>query len=57
MKAFTCGSVVPDCTAKFQGETEEDLFSQITVHAREAHGIEEVSPELVSEVRRNITTV
>ena len=57
MKAFTCGSVVPGCTATFHGETEEDIFPQIAAHAREAHGIEEVSPELVSEVRRHITTV
>ncbi len=57
MKAFTCGSVVPGCTATFHGETEEDLFAQIAEHAREAHGIDEVSPELVSEVRRHISTV
>ena len=57
MKAFTCGAVVPGCTATFEGETEEDIFPQIAQHAREVHGIEEVSPELVTEVRRHIVTV
>ena len=57
MKALSCGSIVPGCTATFKGETEEDLLPQVAEHAREAHGIEQVSPELLAEVRRHITTV
>lgn len=56
MKAFSCGAVVPGCTATFEAESEEALFPLIAEHAREAHGIEEVSPDLVTEVRRHIVT-
>lgn len=51
MKEFSCGQVVEGCEAKFAGETEEDVLQQVAVHAREDHGIEEVSPELVDQVR------
>lgn len=57
MKAFNCGAVVPGCMATFQAETEEELLPQIVAHGRDAHGIEEVSPELIAEVRRHIMTV
>ncbi len=57
MKAFTCGAVVPGCTATFEGESEDALFAQIAEHARSEHGIEQVTPELVAEVRRHIHTV
>ncbi len=54
MKRFSCGDVVPGCTASFQGRTEPELFEAIAEHARSAHGITEVSPELVEQVRLNI---
>lgn len=56
MKAFSCGAVVPGCTATFEAGSEEELLPEIAEHARTAHGIEEVSPELVTEVRRHIVT-
>jgi predicted small metal-binding protein len=50
MKTFTCGSVVPGCTAAFAGETEEDILEQVARHAREEHGLTEIPEELVEQV-------
>jgi predicted small metal-binding protein len=57
MKAFACGQVVPGCDAKVQAEDEQGILEQVVVHAREAHGMEEVPPEVVAQVRAGIRDV
>lgn len=54
MKTFSCGSVVPGCTAQFSAPTEEGILEQVAHHAEHDHGLTEVSPELVAQVRANI---
>ena len=55
MKHFACGDVVPGCTATFQTETEEELLAQVAAHARDEHGIETVTDDLVAQVRASVT--
>lgn len=57
MKKFACGDVVPGCDATFVCSTEEDLLAQVAGHAADAHGLDEVPPELVDQVRRRIQVV
>lgn len=57
MKKFACGSVITDCTAVFRAETEQEILDQVAVHAREDHGMTEVSSEVVEQVRANIEDV
>lgn len=57
MKEFVCGSVVPGCDARFTGETDEEILAQIPAHAAEAHGMTEVPPEVVEQVKANIAQV
>ncbi|MAQ13946.1 MAG: DUF1059 domain-containing protein [Sandaracinus sp.] len=54
MKSFSCGAVVPQCQARFEADTEEEILQQVAAHAREAHGIDEPSPELIQQVREHI---
>ena len=54
MKQFSCGDVVPGCKASFEAHDEQTLFGQIAAHARADHGLSEVSPALLAEVRANI---
>lgn len=54
MKQFACGDVVPGCSATFTGETIDDVLGQVAHHARIDHGIEEVSPELATQVKAAI---
>jgi predicted small metal-binding protein len=56
MKEFSCGDVVPGCTAHFRAGSEEQLLEQVAVHARDGHGLTELSSELVNAVRMHIRT-
>ena len=54
MKSFSCGSVVPGCTAHFTADDEQGILAQVAHHAREDHGMTEVPAELVDQVRAAI---
>ena len=56
MKSFSCGAVVPNCTAKFTGDTEADILAQVSDHARRDHGMSEVPTEVIDQVRANIVS-
>ena len=57
MKQFKCGDVVPGCEWVTRSEDEKVLFEEITSHAREAHGMDEVPPEVVAAIQGVITEV
>lgn len=57
MKAFACGDVVPGCEARWVCSTDDEILHQVAEHARSAHGLTEVPPELVESVRAAISTV
>jgi predicted small metal-binding protein len=54
MKSFSCGAVVPNCTATFTGATEDDILGQVAEHARRDHGMESVPAGVVEQVRAHI---
>jgi predicted small metal-binding protein len=56
MKSFRCGDVVPGCTRSFLG-SEDEILSQVGVHARADHGLTEISNELVAQVRAAMVPV
>jgi predicted small metal-binding protein len=55
MMEFKCGAVVPGCPTVFRGESEQTIFALVRSHARDAHGMHEVPPEVVDEIRANIS--
>lgn len=55
MKEFRCGEIVPRCDVTFEGASEEEILEQVTVHAREEHGMDEVPPDVADNVRARIT--
>ena len=55
MKQFNCGDVVPGCQWVTRREDDEELWSDISAHAREAHGMDEVPPDVVDAIRDKIT--
>ena len=57
MKEFTCGSVVPGCTARFVDVSEDAILKRVAEHAHVDHGLVEVPAELVAQVRANIHAV
>ena len=57
MKQFNCGDVVPGCQWVTQSTDEKQLFEAIHSHARDAHGMDEVPPEVVDAIHGVITEV
>jgi predicted small metal-binding protein len=54
MKQFTCGELVPGCQWRIEGDTEREILERVAVHAREAHGMDEVPAEVADTVRASI---
>jgi predicted small metal-binding protein len=57
MKQFKCDDVVLGCKWVTRSEDEEELFEAIHSHARDAHGMDEVPPEVVDQIHNVITEV
>jgi predicted small metal-binding protein len=49
--SLACGDVMPGCSATFEAESEEQLLEQVAPHAAEAHGIAEVTPDVLAAVK------
>ena len=45
------------CEWVTRNEDEKELFEEIEVHARDAHGMDEVPPEVVDQIHGVITDV
>jgi predicted small metal-binding protein len=56
MKQFSCGDVVPGCSATFSADTDDEILSAVHEHARRDHGMTEISDSMVAAVRENIST-
>ncbi|MEJ5945163.1 DUF1059 domain-containing protein [Pseudokineococcus basanitobsidens] len=57
MKQFACGDVVPGCRKTFTAPSEEEILGSVGRHALDDHGLAEVPPELVEQVRGRILTL
>lgn len=57
MKQFRCNDVVLGCEWVATNEDEGVLFEEIAAHAREAHGMDQVPPEVVDQIQAVITEV
>ena len=50
MKVIHCRDVGFDCDGVIRAETEEEALNMAAAHAKSAHGLQEVTPEVVEEV-------
>lgn len=53
-KTMSCRDVGPDCDFVARGESEEEIMGQVAEHARTAHGMDEVPPELAEKAKAAI---
>jgi predicted small metal-binding protein len=53
-KNLECHLVVPGCDVVIHGDSEEELMMKFAEHAREAHDVEHMSPQLKARVRAAI---
>jgi predicted small metal-binding protein len=54
MKSFTCGEVVPNCEASWVCSSEDEILARVAQHARDDHGMDSITPDLVAAVRAHI---
>lgn len=56
-KELRCRDVGMNCDFQARGDSEEDVLRQASAHARTAHQITDMPPELAAKVRAAIRTV
>ena len=50
-KVVNCGDVGFECEGVIRAETEEEALKLVAEHAKEVHGMQEVTPDVVEKVR------
>lgn len=50
-KQMKCGDLMPGCGFVATGESEDDVLRKAAAHAKAEHGIEEITSELVEQVK------
>jgi predicted small metal-binding protein len=53
-KIVRCREVGVDCDFEARGATEQEVLDRCAEHGRTAHGMQELTPELVAKVRAAI---
>jgi predicted small metal-binding protein len=53
---LACGDAVPGCSARFEDDSRERILEQVTRHAREDHGVTDVTPEMLAAIGANIVS-
>ena len=53
-KVLKCGDVVPGCNFEMRGNSEDEVLKKADDHAKTAHNMQNMSPEVLSKVRNAI---
>ena len=53
-KSMACGDVVPGCKTVLHGKDEAEVMMRATEHAKSAHNMPTVSPEVAAKVKAAI---
>ena len=53
-KELRCGDLMPGCQAVVEGKDEAEVMAKAAEHAKTAHGLQQIPPELASKVRSAI---
>lgn len=54
MKAMRCGDLMQGCDFVARGATEDEVMKQAAEHAKTAHGLHHLPPEVAQKVRAAI---
>ena len=53
-KVLKCGDVVPGCNVELRGNSEDEVLKKANDHAKTAHNMLNMSPEVLSKARAAI---
>ncbi len=51
---LSCGDAMPGCSARFEEDSRERILELVAAHAREDHGVVDVTPEMLEVMGANI---
>ena len=54
---LACGDAMPGCSARFEEDSRERVLELVAAHAQEAHGVTDVTPEMLEAIGANIVLV
>jgi predicted small metal-binding protein len=54
MKAMHCDDLMRGCNFVARGATEEEVMKKAAEHAKTAHGMDKITPELAQKVKAAI---
>jgi predicted small metal-binding protein len=49
-----CGDAMPGCSARFEEDSRERILELVADHVREAHGVTDVTHEMLEAIGANI---
>ena len=53
-KVLKCSDVTPGCNFEIRGESEDEVLKKADEHAKTAHNMENMTPDVLSKVRSAI---
>ena len=54
--SLSCGDAMPGCSARFEDDSRERVLELAAQHAREDHGVTDVTPEMLEAIGANIVS-
>lgn len=54
-KVIRCRDVGFDCEGVIRAKTEKEALEKAAAHAKEAHGVTEITPEIVTKIKSVMT--
>ncbi len=56
MKELQCNDVMPGCATVIEGKDEEEVMTKAAEHAKSAHNITTITPEVAAKIQQAIRT-
>ena len=53
-KALACGDLVPGCKAVLKGKDENEVMQQAAAHAKKAHNMQSIPPDVMAKAKSAI---
>lgn len=51
MKQLRCGDLMPGCNAVIEGRDEQEVMTKGAEHAKQAHGLSSIPPDMIPKIR------
>jgi predicted small metal-binding protein len=55
-KEFRCGDVIPGCPTVIEGDDDKEVMAKASEHAKNAHSMPTITPEIAAKVQKAIHT-